>query len=121
MGITSSVIVEDALQAHGQRYVREVHTDHLGREWWYSYAAENKADVNAIMAGRVSHVEAMLKEREIVEIVGKVEEGGTVPKTLQFATALEVKAALVAAKAERDAEIAELEGKAALLDAEAKK
>ena len=68
MGIINSKIVEDRMQAHGRRRIREVHTDHLGREHSFSYEADPKADVDDIMFGRVIQIEFQLVDREIQEV-----------------------------------------------------
>ncbi len=73
MSIISSQIVENALQAHGERYVREIHTDHLGKEHHFTYAAQGNADVNVIMVNRVPSIEQMLIDSEIENWIDKVE------------------------------------------------
>lgn len=119
MTITSSKIVEDSLQAHDQRYIREVHTDHLGREHIYSYAGAGNVDADAIMAGRVVSINDSLVEQEIQEVVTKIENGEQMPE-LEFATIEQVKLAFTEKKVEHESDIVELTTKKTYLEAEVK-
>ena len=76
MPIISSIIAEDQAQADGRRTIREVHTDHLGREHWVQYRAASDTDVNAVMLARVPSIDADLAEAEIEKIIGIAESGG---------------------------------------------
>ena len=78
LSIVNSQITENALQAHDGRYVREVHTDHLGQEYHFTYAAVGSADINAIMLARVPSIEQTLIDSEIENWIGKVEDGNIV-------------------------------------------
>lgn len=79
MSIIISQIVSNALQSHGERYIREVHTDHLGIEHHFTYAAPVGVDVNAIMVNRVPSIEQSLIDSEIENWIGEVENGNIAP------------------------------------------
>lgn len=82
MPIVASVIVEDAPQMDGRRWVRERHTDHLGAAHDVLYLALAEADAEAIMAARVSAIEAQLAA---AEIAANVEEAASKAEpTLSF-------------------------------------
>lgn len=107
MAIVLSEIIEDSLQAHGQRYVREKHTDHLNKEHFYFYAASNKADVNTLMLNRVSSMNKILVDNEIIKSIKLIELGEILPN-LEFATSTEVKAAFLDQKIVYEKEILDL-------------
>lgn len=86
MGIVSSVIVEDRVQADGRRQVRERHTDHLGKVVDISYRAMPGADANAAMAARVNGLEANLAATELVEIVQRIRAGRRFGGTPDYTT-----------------------------------
>ena len=52
MHIVASQITEDAPQADGRRYVREVHTDSGGTQHQFTYLANADFDANAALAAR---------------------------------------------------------------------
>lgn len=107
MPIISSEITENSLQAHGQRYVREKHTDHIGREYLHSYATKENADIEQAMNDRIPSVNNMLIEKEITEVVKIIEDGEVLPK-LEFATLTQVKSAFLTEKANYEKEITTL-------------
>lgn len=69
MAIVSSSITEDFRQVDGRRQVTESHLDSTGQWHRISYVAPADMDVQTRMAARVSEVEAMLREAEILENV----------------------------------------------------
>lgn len=102
--IVSSRIIEDRLQAHGQRYVREVHTDHLGRKHPVSYATEGDTDVDKIMKNRITQLSEQLVNSEIQEVCDLIESGKSIPR-LEFTDIEKIKTEAANRKAERESEI----------------
>ena len=103
MTIVSSEIIEDRQQAHDQRYVWERHVDHLNRDYFFFYAAPLKADVEKIMIDRIPSIELVAKEKEISEVIGRIERGE--PFELEYVTKEELKPVLEARMAEKEVEI----------------
>jgi hypothetical protein len=64
MTISSSIYTTGHAQRDGRRYVREVHTDHLGTEYVFEYLKDDATDANAVLAGRASRLAVVLAERE---------------------------------------------------------
>ena len=110
MAIIKSEIADNSLQAHGQRYVREEHTDHLGKVHIVSYAAPGGANLTKIMNGRVPHVNLTLEQMEIREAIQRV-ENGECGFELEFTTWEAVKLAAIERETEYTKEIADLTNK----------
>lgn len=72
MTISSSVISSDSAQADGRRYIREVHTDHLGREHVVIYLCPAGFDAEAAMAARVAGLETGMRDGEIASNIANV-------------------------------------------------
>lgn len=87
--IVSSVLdVEDHAQVDGRTWVREVHTDHLGLEYVYSYLAVDGTDTNAVMNARVATIDGYLTRTEIRTNVDAVSRYGSLAApTLDYSTA----------------------------------
>lgn len=51
MSIVSSIIVDDAPQKDGRRYITERHTDHLGKVYDVQYTARVNDDAQAASGG----------------------------------------------------------------------
>lgn len=81
MPIVSSVIAADDAQADGRRYIREVHTDHLGREHVVLYLAPAVWDAEAVMAARVNGIETGLRDGEIANNVAQAFQQGSLAVT----------------------------------------
>jgi len=109
MAIVKSEITNNTLQAHGQSYVIEKHTDHLGREHLYSYAAVDP-NVNKIMANRVTHVNSVLEQMEIHEAIHRIENGEK-DFDLEFTNWADVKLAAIEKESKHTIEIADLTAK----------
>lgn len=93
--ITSSVIVEDAAQKDGRRYITERHTDHVGGTYEVRYIALAAADVNATMTARVATIEAELAENEIRKnLDNAVSDGSFVAPTTVHCTVAQIRARL---------------------------
>lgn len=69
MPLVASEIREDATQRDGRRYIREVHTDHAGREHVVSYLAEADTDAQAVLAVHAATVADSLVESEFQSLV----------------------------------------------------
>lgn len=81
------------MQASGERYVREVHTEN-GKEYSYHYSCAADFDTTSAMNERVVHVMEMIKQEEIAKFVGDARKGLDVNlNLLKYATAFEVKQA----------------------------
>lgn len=78
MPITSSQITEDSQQADGRRWITELHTDSINREWPINYLAAASTDAVAVMNARVSSVNDRLIDSEIAEYLRKIENGENV-------------------------------------------
>lgn len=72
MPIVSSTILEDAAQRDGRRWIRERHTDQLGVAQVITYLGAANTDAAAVMAARVSVLDAALIADEIVRNVTQV-------------------------------------------------
>ena len=72
MPIVLSEIVEDSVQADGRRYVRERHTDNLGRVQFVVYLAEAGANASATMTARVLDLDAALVAAELAANANEV-------------------------------------------------
>lgn len=77
MPIVTSVIVENTLQPDGRRSVRERHVDSVGAEQFCSYLGPAGVDAAAVMAARVSLLNAALKSHEINANLAKALAGET--------------------------------------------
>lgn len=87
MTISSSVISSDSAQADGRRYIREVHTDHLGREHVVLYLAPASWDAAAVMAARVAGLETGMRDGEIASNIANVFSlGAFATVTLDYST-----------------------------------
>lgn len=64
MSIVNSQIIEDRVQRDGRRSIGELHTDHVGGTYYYTYLAEAADNVQARMAARVAEIEAGLAKSE---------------------------------------------------------
>jgi len=94
MPITSSVIVEDAVQVDGRRHCAERHTDHLAVQYFVRYMAEVGADVAAAMAARVPQLDAQLVEQELQKDLALILSGNYAGVTAQYAAIADVRAFL---------------------------
>ena len=62
MGIVSSVIAADDVQADGRRSIREHHTDDRGIVYSASYLGLSNTDANTVMLARVPEIENQAEE-----------------------------------------------------------
>lgn len=69
MPITSSVLSTGHAQRDGRRYVREIHTDHLGVQHVVEYLWDGVSDQNATMAARAVRIAEALAAAEYAERV----------------------------------------------------
>jgi len=84
MAIISSIIAEDQAQKDGRRSIREIHTDHLGKQHSVSYMAKAESDVNAVMIARLSQINAQLIEIEEQKYLSKFEDELSNPLNYSF-------------------------------------
>lgn len=75
MAIISSVIEQQRLQRNGSTFVREAHTDHVGKQHKRAYRAPAGSDINATMLARVPSLEADAKENELRQVYRHVIAG----------------------------------------------
>lgn len=78
MPIVSSQITQQLPQANGTSLVWEIHTDHNGRTYEFSYTAAVGVDVNLVLADRALVVGAEVDAREQAE---QIANGGALPLT----------------------------------------
>ena len=76
MSIISSAITEDAVQADGRRYIREVHTDHVGQEHHFTWMAEAEQDADAVLSARAVWLPGYLEQQEIEANLQDIEDNG---------------------------------------------
>lgn len=97
MGIVSSEIIEDSLQAHGRRYLLEKHIDHLGRIHLYHGEIDVGGDAVAQMNNRIVHIDDMMVQKEIEKYIEMAESGIEIdPTTIpDYATKVQVLKALI--------------------------
>ncbi len=77
MPIVTSVIEQQRLQRNGSVFVREAHTDHVGKVRKRAYRAAAGTDINALMLARVPQVEADAKAGELQAIEKALKNGAT--------------------------------------------
>lgn len=94
MAIVSSQIVEDRAQIDGRRSIREQHTDQLGKLYFYAYLAEAMADAAAIMAARVTSINAWLIQNEMDQDIAYILVGNYAAVTSQYAALADIRVAL---------------------------
>lgn len=63
--ISSSTIIEDAVQVDGRRHVRERHVDNMGMPHDVFYIAEAEADVSAMLPIRAAQIVEQLEAAEL--------------------------------------------------------
>lgn len=80
MSIVSSVIASDDVQIDGRRYIREVHTDHVGVEHVVMFLAPADWNAQLAMTARVPTLETSLRDAEIADNIADAAANG------QFAT-----------------------------------
>ena len=119
MGIISSEIIEDSLQAHGQRYIRERHVDHLGREYLFSYTAAKDVDAKQIMTDRIPGIQIYLAEYELGGVLKKI-ESSIAWYPLEFATNEQLLDLINTKIGEYEKEIADLSTAKTFLEGELK-
>ena len=119
MPIKSSKIIQDHLQTYGMRQIREEHTDHLGRKYYYQCEVGKDVDAEKNMLNRVTHVEKTLIDQETEEVIKIIEHGGQMPK-LEFTNATDVKLAFTARQTEHEVEITDLTTRKTNLESEVK-
>jgi hypothetical protein len=72
MSIVSSIIAADDLQKDGRRWIRELHTDHIGVQYLVTYLGEAVTNASAVMAARAAQINAGIEASEIVSNVGEI-------------------------------------------------
>lgn len=98
MPIVSSVIVDNALQKDGRRWIREHHTDHVGVVRAVQYLAAAGFNTATAMAARVAVLDAEMTQNEIAtNIAGILIDGRNAPVSLVYSTVAQNRAALRAA------------------------
>jgi hypothetical protein len=91
MPIVSSVLTQDeSAQRDGRYRVYEVHTDHLGFLYTFSWLSDANTNANAVMAARVVTLLESLKDREINSNVSEILANGSLATpVLNYSTAAE--------------------------------
>lgn len=77
MAIVSSVIVEDARQIDGRRYIRERHTDQIGQVYEFTYLCPAGFNAAVALAARVPIINADLIVNEVSANVSDVLANGS--------------------------------------------
>jgi hypothetical protein len=94
MSITNSQIVEDRTQADGRRWVRERHTDHVGKQHEIAYLAESGTNANTAMTNRVAQIEANSKATEILANLANALSDDEPAPTFDYSTSQELASAI---------------------------
>lgn len=95
MPIISSVIDQDSAQADGRRAIRELHTDHVGKQYPVQYLAASDFNASAALSARVAILEQTLNQAEISANVAQISAVGSLASpTLVYSTAAQNFAAL---------------------------
>lgn len=81
MPIDTSLMVSAVPQPDGRIYYTEVHTDHLGRDYRFSYRVAPGIDAQAVMASRAVKLIGKLEDNER-RIIARAIEAGTDPATI---------------------------------------
>lgn len=85
--IVSSLILDDARQADGSRWITERHTDQLGLAYDIRYLADALTDILAAMAARVARLNTWLTEGEIAtNIAAVMVDGSLASYALHYST-----------------------------------
>jgi len=71
MSVVSSIIVEDRVQRDGRRSIGELHTDHVGATYYFTYLALASDDVQARMVARVADIEQGLSDSECNSMIAE--------------------------------------------------
>ena len=88
MAIVASVIVEDSRQADSRRWIRERHTDQVGKVYEFAYLCAAAFDASAAMAARVAGINASLIADEVARNVADVLANGSLATpSLVYSTA----------------------------------
>lgn len=95
MPIVSSVIAEINPQRDGRRWVRELHTDHVARQYVRNYLTTALADIDAALAAYAVQLAADIKAAEIGNNIAQITANGSLAGTSTvYSTAAENFAAL---------------------------
>lgn len=64
-------------EAHGDSSikVKELHTDDYGNDRYFSYIADNAADVNALLLAHATNIEQSLIDQEVAQAIVSYEKG----------------------------------------------
>lgn len=91
--IVSSVIIEDAAQKDGRRWITERHTDQLGKTYDVVYIAIEGANVNTALAARATQINQQLIDRETAANVQRAIDSAAAP-ILNYSAASDFRSAL---------------------------
>ena len=95
MPIVSSVLIEDARQADGRRWIGERHTDQVGLVYEFRYLGAAGTNAASVMAGRVASIDAGLVSDEISSNLAAIlADGRNAVVTVVYATLAQIRAAL---------------------------
>jgi hypothetical protein len=85
--IVASVILEDATQPDGRRWIAERHTDQLGVSYDFRYLGDADTDAHGIMSARVGQLNADLTSSEIARNLAAVRrDGAAASVTFDYST-----------------------------------
>lgn len=100
MAIVSSVLIDRSTQHDGRFWAGERHTDQLGLIYEFRYLADAGTDAQAVMAARVSTINASLTAGEIANNIAAVSTlGAQATVTFNYSTVAANAAAVRAAYA----------------------
>lgn len=102
MIVNSEIVFKDP-QENGRQRVREVHTDHLGGQYKYTYVSGIGDDVEKMMTDRVPRINQMLIDNEAKKIAVMVMGGKPIP-AYEFADKIAVTEKIDELKYEKQAE-----------------
>lgn len=87
MPIVSSAIQSDSAQKDGRRWIRELHTDHLGKAWGRVYLVDALFDAVSALSAYATQLASSLKQSEIDRNVQEIVAQGSLAQiTLNWST-----------------------------------
>ena len=82
MPIVSSIIHSDSAQKDGRRWIRELHTDHLGKVWERTYLVDALFDAVSALSAYAVQLAASIKQAEIDRNVREIVTYGSLAQTI---------------------------------------
>ncbi len=95
MTIASSIVAADSAQADGRRWIRELHTDQVGKIYERNYLTTALADVQAALASYATQLAINIQAMEIADNIGQISTlGSLAAPNLVYSTTAQNAAAL---------------------------